>query len=162
MATRSSAAIPRRKIAPRHWLVHFIPGAAAIVCFWIALLVLDPRQPFTLSHGTVLNSPVRPGDVVTVDWVQSWSRRCHAESVRSIVRADRKVDTYETAAIRVPDSVGERHATGEASLSKLAPPGPAIYRSKITFPAQVSLSCILPWSVSFTTPDVPFMVSKAE
>lgn len=164
MATRSAPALPRSRKAQWRfaWIVHLIPGGAAFLFFWIAVVVLDPRPPFTLSQGFVVNSPVRPGDVVKVDWTQTWSRRCRAESVRSVVRSDRKVDTYEKAIIYPPAKVGDVHAIAEAQLSKVTPPGPAIYRSKITFPAQLSWTCVMPWAVTFATPDVSFVVAKAE
>lgn len=165
MATRSTAVLPRNRKAAHGrfaWAFHLIPGAVAFLFFWIAVFVLDPRPPFTLSQGIVENSPVRAGDTVKVDWVQAWTRRCMAESVRSIVRADKKVDTYEKAIIYPPDKIGEFPAVGEAQLSKVTPAGPAIYRAKVTFPAQLSWRCVLPWAVTFTTPDVPFVVAKAE
>jgi len=132
--------------------------AAAV--FFATAALLDPRMPFTLSQGFVTNDIVRAGDEVKVDWTQTWSRRCRAESVRSIVRSDKKVDVYDKAFIAPPQNTGMVQSIATAKLSSIMPPGPAIYRATVTFPAQLSMGCVMVWPMTFTTPDVQFTVSR--
>lgn len=139
---------------------HLLPAAVAVTVFLVVSAVLDPRMPFTLSEGVVEQQLVRPGDEVKIDWTQIWTRRCRAESVRTIVRADRKVDVYDKAVIEPPAKIGPLQAVAKVKLSSIMPIGPAIYRATVTFPAQAAWGCVLPWPRTFTTPDVPFTVSN--
>ena len=91
----------------------------------------------------------------------TWRRLCRAESERTIVMADHHVANYEKAIIEPPAKVGRQDAVGTAVLSPIAPPGPAIYRAKVTFPIQVSSRCVILWPSSFVTPDIPFTVAAA-
>ena len=144
---------------------HLLPMLAAACLFSVIALGLDPRMPFTLTNGVVLNDPVHPGGDVMVDWTQDWTRRCKAESTRSVTSIAprpgivRKADTFEPVTIEPPAHNGPRQATAGVELSKVMPTGPAVYRAVVNFPRQFSAHCVILWPMGFTTQDVLFTVA---
>lgn len=138
---------------------HLTRGIVAFALFVFCVWLFDRSPPVALSDGFVVNRTVRPGDTLEVDWTQTWHKRCKGFTAREIVRADNKVDHYDKLTVDVPEKVGMRRAVASVELSKIMPVGPAKYRTVMTFPAQVSKSCLLMFPVTFTTKEVPFVVT---
>lgn len=141
-------------------LEHALRAVFGVVLFAICLPAFSRSTPLTLTEGRVMNSVVHAGDVLSIDWTQTWNKLCEGTSAREIVRSDRKIDHYDAVSLEPPSTTGSRKRGGGVQLSEIMPKGPAKYRAVVTFPPQFSLRCILLWPIQFTTPEVPFFVSN--